>query len=239
MDADPLKYYLAKYCPDTSLIKEMVFGDKYTAVMLTDGRIGVCANLDGKIKVDPGELGNMDLSNVSHRIAANAYLNAFLNYRNEYHDTKDIFDEVDFSIYQHIVMIGYFESLYHKLRAEGISASIFDIHKSDDQIKRMDEQLETVVQADAIILTATSLYNNTFQKIIRISKLKTDIFLLGPSSMLDTEMLNYRNMRYVFGSIFTRNDQQVLRLIQDGAGTKDFMPFMKKVYISKPLILKN
>ena len=58
-----------------------------------------------------------------------------------------------------------------------------------------------------------------------------DIFTLGPSTIMSNEMFNYRNVKLLFGSIFEPNDILTLKIIQGGGGTKQFMPYMKKVFL--------
>ena len=44
-------------------------------------------------------------------------------------------------------------------------------------------------------------------------------------------MFNYRNIKLLFGSVFEPNDVNTLKIIQQGGGTKQFLPFMNKVFL--------
>jgi len=92
----------------------------------------------------------------------------------------------------------------------------------------MNDKLQ---QADAIILTSTSVMNNTFYDIISQSKEICDIFTLGPSTLLDRDMFRYRNIRQLFGAVFRKNDAQLLEMIAQGHGTSTFSIRMQKVYL--------
>ncbi|MFH2141151.1 MAG: DUF364 domain-containing protein, partial [Bacteroidota bacterium] len=69
--------------------------------------------------------------------------------------------------------------------------------------------------------------------IINNTNNKCDIFLLGPSNILHSDMIDYRNIKFVFGSVFQKNDLRVLKIISEGGGTPDFLKYLEKVYIQK------
>ena len=85
-------------------------------------------------------------------------------------------------------------------------------------------------EAKAVILTATSIFNETFMSIVKNTRNNCDIFILGPSSIMNEDMLKYKNIKMIFGSVFQSNDERVLNTIRTGGGTKQFIRFGKKVY---------
>lgn len=228
---EPLKYYFEKYGIDLQKINHIVCGEKYVAVILKDGKLGVCATLDNYVNIDVKDLRFPDLINIQHRIVLNAYYNAIFNYQNQYDSTIDIFDKIDFTKYKKIVMIGFFRSLVEKFENENIDLTIFDKAFEDEKLTTMSEQLNVVSKADAIILSSTTVFNNTFLELINTTKDGCDIYTLGPSTILDKEMFQYRNIKLLFGAIFEPNDVNTLRIIQQGGGTKQFLPFINKVYL--------
>lgn len=88
-------------------IQKIVTGTRYTAVLLQEGNIGVCANLGTKVDPDLTMYHSLHITDFSHRIVLNAYFNAALNYSNLSTDGGDIFDVIDFQNYQNSVMIGF------------------------------------------------------------------------------------------------------------------------------------
>ena len=194
---DPLEFYLQKQAFDTNEISKLVCGEKYLSIELNNGNIGVCATLDLPVKLKIEDLKNIDLSSYSHRIAVNAYINAQLNYKNTFSNQQDIFDKLDFTKYKKIVMVGYFKSLVDKFINAGIELTIFDKVKKDEILENMNRQPKIISEADAIILTSTTIFNNTFQKIIELSNNSSDIFMLGPSTILDINMFSYRNIKLI------------------------------------------
>jgi uncharacterized protein (DUF4213/DUF364 family) len=229
---EPIEYFYEKYGIDIQNIQDIVCGDKYVALELKNGNIGVCATLDNYVNVDIRNLRFPDLKNIQHRIVLNAYFNAAYNYNNQYDTIIDVFDKIDFTKYQKIVMIGFFRSLVEKFENEKINLKIFDKAVEDDKLANMTEQLAEVAKADALILSSTSVFNNTFLDLVNATNDNCDIYSLGPSTILNSEMFHYRNIKLLFGSVFEPNDVNTLKIIQNGGGTKQFLPFMNKVFLN-------
>ncbi len=230
---EPLTYFFEKYGIDLQSIKDIICGEKYVAVILKNGQVGVCATLNHYVNVDIRELRFPDLNKISHRIVLNAYFNAVCNYQNRYDHKLDIFDKIDFKQYKKIVMVGFFRSLVDKFEKEKIKLTIFDKMEQDEKLTDMSKQLSEISEADALILSSTTVFNNTFLELINSTKDTCDIYTLGPSTILSKEMFQYKNTKVLFGSVFELNDVNTLKIIQHGGGTKQFMPFMDKVFLNR------
>jgi uncharacterized protein (DUF4213/DUF364 family) len=230
---EPLEYFFDKYGVDLKSIQDIICGEKYVAVILKNGHIGVCATLNHYVNIDKNDLRFPDLTNTPHRIIMNAYFNAYFNYQNKYNFKIDIFDKIDFTNYNKIVMVGYFKSLVEKFDKEHINLDIFDKMEQDEKLTDMSKQLSEIAKADALILSSTTVFNNTFHELVSATKDNCDIYTLGPSTLLSKEMFRYKNIKVLFGSIFESNDVNTLKIIQQGGGTKQFLPFMNKVYLNK------
>lgn len=228
---EPLTHYVNKYGISVSQLDRIIIGSKYSAVQLKNGHIGVCSNLRKKFDVDILELQNPDLENTNHRILITAYFNALLNYNNKYIRTADIFDKINFKNIKNIVMIGMFKPILKKFEESNIDVSVFDMRDNTNEVLPYKNEMEYVAKADAIILTSTSIFNRTFMDIIKNSKESCHIFLLGPSTIMNTDMFSYKNIKCIFGSVFNRFDDRVLDTISKGEGTRKFLPFGKKVFL--------
>jgi hypothetical protein len=229
---EPIRWFydLAGFDPGT--IARWEVGEKYAGVMLKNGNIGVCAILGQEVDKSILRSGIPDVDNPGHRIILNAWFNALLNYNIREVHSGDIFDPGRFSLYRKIVMIGSFGSLLEKFSSAGIDVDVFDRLSEDEFLTPMRLQPEFLSSADCVILSGTTVSNNTFTEIIGHTPEKCDIFLLGPSNIIHQAMFGYRNIRVVFGSRFRKGDTEVLDLIRDGHGTKGFLKNLNKVYIS-------
>jgi len=215
------------------LIKEIVPGKKYLAVLLQNGQIGVCAALGNKIPPYFNPPNQLDMDNPVHRILFIAYTNANINYLAADLGENDIFDQINFCFYEKIVMVGYFESLLKKFRHAGLHVHVFDIEKQGADILRMDLQGKYLGMANAVILTSTCFVNNTFEQVMNSIKSKSNVYLLGPSGTLTREFFRYPQVKMVFGSLFEKNDHRVLNVIKEGHGTRHFLPYLRKVFIQR------
>jgi uncharacterized protein (DUF4213/DUF364 family) len=229
---EPIEYFFEKFGIDLKSINQIICGEKYVAVLLKNGQVGVCATLNNYVNIDIRDLKIPDIKDVQHRIVLNAYFNAVFNYQNKYDTKIDIFDKIDFKKYNKIVMIGFFKSLVKKFENDNINLTIFDKAEEDEKLTDMSQQLTEISKADALILSSTTVFNNTFSEIVNATKETCDIYTLGPSTILNEEMFHYRNIKLLFGSVFGSNDVNTLKIIQQGGGTKQFLPFMDKVFLN-------
>ncbi len=229
---EPLIHFVDKYGVAVSKIEKIICGRKYSAVLLKNGNIGVCANLLEKVNITIEDLRTPNLHDAEHRILLNAYFNALLNYRNHYDDKSgDIFEIVDFKKYETIIMIGLFKPLLEKLKKNNIPIRTFDLIKHENQVLPIEMEIPFIKKADAVILTATSIFNDTFLEIVNNSGEKCDIFILGPSAIMDEDMFLYKNIKFIFGAVFNPADERVLTAIANGYGTQKFLCFGRKVFI--------
>lgn len=224
---DPLKYFYNNYPFDYRKIKSLVIGEKYVAVLLKNGNIGVCACLNHKVEINIEE--QIDINNLSHRIVYNAYLNSWLNYNVAYDEKLDIFQSIDFKNFKKIVMVGFFRPLYSKFIESNIEVFVFDKVENDTILKRMDEIESYLSTADAIILTSTSISNNSFYEIVSKTGENSKIFLLGPSTILSPYFLEIDKIIGLYGTVFLPNDTGVLEIIEKGGGSREFLKFGQKV----------
>ncbi|MBC8343734.1 MAG: hypothetical protein ISR55_03000 [Bacteroidetes bacterium] len=226
---EPLRYFYDKEGFQKDHINNITFGEKYVAVELNNGQIGICATLLHPVEA---EFDVPDLTKIPHRIILNAYFNALFNYQIAYDDTSDIFDKIEFIKGGRVVMIGYFKSLVRKFEAENIPLSIFDLHDTTGKMTPFEKQNKYIANADTLILTSTSVFNQSFLSIVNNTSVNCRVYLLGPSTILHPDMLRYRNIKILFGSIFERNKDKLLEVIKRGEGTPSFSKYMRKVYLS-------
>ncbi|MDA3907437.1 MAG: DUF364 domain-containing protein [Bacteroidales bacterium] len=226
---DPITHFYQQYDYSAENVKDFICGEKYVAVLFKNGNIGVCATLGQTVKADIPE--KIDLKNPEHPIFLNAYFNALLNYNQEYTEEKDIFEVIDFKFFSNIVMVGNFKPVVRRFQEADIPLFIFDKKEDEVILKEMKDQLQYIRKADAIILTATSIYNRSFIQLIENAAENVSVFILGPSAIMHPDMKNYRNVKMIFGSIFEPFDERVLDVIKANQGTRYFSPFSRKVFI--------
>jgi uncharacterized protein (DUF4213/DUF364 family) len=228
---DILEQLYRKYPFRKDELSRLVCGSKHCGVDLKNGNIGICSTLGVAINADYNILAHPDFTRIEHRIVVNAWVNACANYALPAQGEGDVFNVVDFTLYKSIVMIGFFGSLSVKFQNAGIPLTIFDLDPTDKPVAPIKTQLLYLSNADAVILTATSISNMTFHELMDNIAGSADVFILGPSTTLDTDMLNYPKVKAIFGSRFISHDHNSLDIISSGGGTKSLLPFIKKVYL--------
>ena len=226
---EPITYLFEKYGFIKTNISEIIFGQRYLAIMLKDGSIGVCATLGEEFFVSDKDLTDINPKNYYHRIILNAYFNAKFN--NEKIDFKigDITQAIDFTKKINIVMIGYFKPIVERFNKIGVKTHIFDLRNKEISIP-VEFQKEYLKHCDAAIVSATTLFNNTFEAITNYSN--GDIYILGPTTIMHDYLLKFNNVKMLFGSMFKKNDLDVLDVIRQNLGTRYFLKLGKKVYSS-------
>jgi uncharacterized protein (DUF4213/DUF364 family) len=232
---EPLEFLLSKYKFDTNEIEKISTGQRYTAVLLKNGNIGVCANFGYKIDTEKNNYLNLDLKNFSHRIVLNAYFNALLNYSHSSKSDVDIFDTIDFEKYKKVIMLGFIKPVVKQFNEAGILITVFDFLKEDSVLTPISEQKKLLREADVVILTSTSIFNATFMDSINETKNICDIFMIGPSSIMTPELLEYKNIKMIFGATFEKFDDRVLKVIQEDGGTRRFLKFENKCVLQKEI----
>ncbi len=233
---EPIAHLLEKYPYKQSDIEKFVIGQRYCAVMLKTGEIGVSANIENLSETDFNltDIQEINLSDYKHRVLANAYLNAKINISLQASGAnEDIIEVVDFTKYRIITMIGYFKPVVEKLDKAGINLNIFDLKHGDKRIIKQDKLPEYTAKSDCIILTATTLANNTFYDIVNNTKDGTEIFILGPSSVMHEDIFKYKNISTVFGLTFRLFDYRILDIIKNDEGTRKFIRLSEKISYRK------
>jgi len=228
---DPLILLKDTHGYDPGEIRKVNCGSKYLAVLLKNGNIGVCSTLNKVYYIDNSDIVSPGLVKVKHRILLNAYYCAKLNYLRKYNAEYDIFDKIKFNKYSFIVMTGYFGPLIKKFQKENIELHVFDKQIEHNTIVSMAKQAEYLSKADVLVLSATTIFNNSFCEQLENTNKDCDIYLLGPSSIMSEKILAYPGIKSIFGSVFNNNDLRVLEQIKLGGGTKSFSAFSKKVFL--------
>jgi uncharacterized protein (DUF4213/DUF364 family) len=162
----------------------------------------------------------------------NAWVNSNINYSEPTNGEADIFDAIDFSAFKSLVMIGYFGSLVQKFVDKGIKITVFDLNEQDVPVEPIAHQKESIANADGIILTSTTLANNTFPNLISYTNSHSKVYMLGPSTPLTRQIMDmHSSVSGLFGAKFTPFDSDVLHQIEKGGGTRTFLHRMEKVYM--------
>lgn len=226
---DPLELLLQVCPPQQERINNLVSGQLYTALVLDTGEMGVCANLTYHPMINTGWISAPDLSNPSHRIVLIAYYNALFNSAVKPDAYQDIFAHQDFRRSGRLVMIGFFRPLVAKFDQAGIPLTVFDIAQEDERLEPYSNLEGSLKAADRVIITSTTLVNNTYPYLTGLLRETAEVYMLGPSTILHEALFAAGKVKALYGMQFGKSDKRVLEVIRNDGGTSDFSKYSTKV----------
>ncbi|HLW22159.1 MAG TPA: DUF364 domain-containing protein [Sphaerochaetaceae bacterium] len=231
---------------DRSVIGEIHIGLGYTAVLLQDGRCGICATLCDRshalmVNKDSNDYeGRSALQLLRHvrgedahlsRVMAIALVNALNQpFANSLPETpQDWHRDLGLPEDASIAMVGHFSPVFERFEETGFTVKTLDL--GWDMGNPEEFYPWATSEADALVITGTSLVNNTLESILdRFRGKDIPILLLGPSTVLHPEVYTDLPIRYIAGSVVIVT-KDILKAVRNGRGSLDVHHQAKKVYL--------
>lgn len=234
---------------DRSVIDEVHIGLGYTAVTLNDGRCGLCATL-----MDPAEscsvnrnpsdyegrpaiqlLRHIRNGDLLTRVSAVALVNA-LNQpfaRSLPEDRGDLMDQLALSAGSRIAMVGHFAPVAERLLEAGCTVKTFDTGR------KIGSETEfyswATKEADALILTATSVCNNTMENVLdRFASHRVPTVVMGPSTIMHPDIYGDLPVSLLAGTVVI-DVRSILKAVRNGRGTLEIHHQAHKVVLPRNL----
>jgi uncharacterized protein (DUF4213/DUF364 family) len=226
-------------------IDQVTIGLGYTAVTTSDGGIGIAATC---VALDSGCAGQFDVVDFEGRAGidllqlivkpdpmgrtiALALVNA-LNHRHARALPEDrgnalLFNQFDIRSGVRVAMVGYFPPLVDRLEKQNVSLSVVDDARGMGDKKTFYKQLDG--WADVLLITATSILNNSTETILSHAGPDLKIVLLGPSTPMIPEAFAHLPVHMLAGSAIT-DPQRALKIVRHSGGTRALKPVTRKVY---------
>ena len=245
MEINDLIFNFFKEEAEKSTIDTINIGLGYTAVILKDGRCGLCCTLTGSITScsvwkDPENyekqkaiklLSLIHNKNSLTRSIVIALVNALNHNKTAILpvDKNTMYEDLNLKQNSTVAMIGFFMPIVKDLKTKKINVITFDIGKNIGNKKEFYKRANN--EADAIILTATSLINNTFEEVLsNLSLSKAPIALIGPSTIMEPSLYKDTGISILAGT-HTLDNEKILKAIRNAKGTHTLHKFSKKVYL--------
>jgi len=227
-----------------SHIDTINIGLGYTAVILNDGRCGLCYTyLDSKEEctVYKGDIYEgrccydllMTLKGCTNTVTRSVII-AMINALNVYNidtlpaDKDTLFEDLQLKSGDTLGMIGYFMPVVKEFEKKGVSVIAYDIGKHVGNENDFYKFVNT--KSDALIITATSFINNTFKDIIeRIEGYTKPTAILGPSTIVQKQLYTDTPVSVMGGTLPLENDE-IMKAIRNGKGTHELHKHSRKVY---------
>jgi len=212
--------------------KRVCIGINYTVVEIERGGIGIAhtflpekefyRNLENEIDFwkSPADLLIKGyLSNNPLEISVGlATINAILNNKKNFlfnSFKEDIISQLDLSEKDEILMIGYFESIYNKLKGKVKKIWVIEEKWTNSNLNIS----EITHKIKLAIITSTTLLNKTLEDFLEITKEIPEILLAGPSTPLTPNIFKNTSITWLCGSI-VKDSELLFRGVCEGKGTE-------------------
>jgi uncharacterized protein (DUF4213/DUF364 family) len=229
-------------------IEQVCMGIGYTAVVTSDGSIGVAYTyFDAKsgccmiqdYQDFEGRPARDLLALIQHpepleRSMALALINALSRHRAaqlpEDKQNALLFDALDIGTGTKISMVGYIKPTVGALESMGARVDVIDEFRQMGDKDRFLNKLAT--WADAALITSTTILNNTLESILDRAGEKVRVALLGPSTPMVAEAFEHRPMVKALAGIVSDRIDPVLKTVRHGLGTRHLHRCSRKVTLS-------
>jgi len=224
-------------------IEEIHLGLGYTAVTLTNGSCGLCYTPKEKsgtctVFKDPMEFEGSPSIRLLKRIHDDNPLIrclaiALANALNQSYalglpdDDGDISGDLKLKRGSKVAMIGYFAPIIAQLEKQGVEVRSYDIGKGIGEEKGFYDWARA--EADALILTATSLINNSTEEIFeKLGTISLPSILMGPSTIASPNLYEHLGITCCAATVPT-DVRGILKDIRNGRGTPYLHRHSRKV----------
>lgn len=215
-------------------LQRAVLGLGYHAVQLENGSVGLSANIirdrKGNCTVfkGAGTISGTRVGDLPERFGGGdllsrslclAVFNALTNIEGCGVE-GDVFDEIRVTEKDRVAMVGLIEPVAAMLTKKGCEVSVFEQRSADHPlVKDPAAMAELCDRADIIIVTATSLINDTFNDIMSHAAGAREVILMGPSTPLSIEAFASTPVTFLAGSRVTDPDK-AFAIVMEGGGTQ-------------------
>lgn len=218
-------------------------GLRYTAVTTDDGGMGIaftymksntCCPAGKGYRDYEGEpaielLGEIKSPDPSRRSMALALVNA-LNYRKANDCPEDATDSIwmdTFNIGQgtRVAMVGFFGPLMHVFKDRGAAVEALDEFQGVGERNSFNEKLGN--WADVLLLTSTSILNDSTEEVLARLAPGVKVVMIGPSTPMVAEAFRHLPVHVLAGTI-PIDKERVLKAVRHGMGTPVIHRFSRK-----------
>lgn len=228
-------------------IVHVCLGLGYSAITTSDGGTGIAytwldnkdacmvrkayENPEGKPAINV--LENIMSDKPVSRTMALALINA-LNYKAacemaEQGDNADLLDLLHVGEGTRVAMVGAFKPVIRMIQQRQGVVELMDMGRRIGDRETFYEKLKE--WPDVLMVTSTTLLNNTTEEILDRAKRDIPVVMLGPSTPLIREPFASLGVRYLAGTV-PIDVEATYRAIRHGTGTPVIQKFGKKVLLS-------
>ncbi len=227
-----------------AVVADVRIGLGYTAVALEDGRTGVaytfrdqasggCCAFHGLRPLAPRPavdlLELLPSSDVLQAGVGLACANALANGGQVSWLEGDVLEYLDVRHDDEVAMIGNFGPLLETLRRRARSLTVFErTAEPKANLRPEQEAPDFLVHCQVALITATSLINQTLDGLLEAARNCREVAILGASTPLVPQVFEGTPVTMLSG-VLVNEPREVLRVVSEGGGMRQFSPFVRKV----------
>ena len=130
-------------------------------------------------------------------------------------------------------MVGHFEPLVARLKEYVHSLTIFDQRTEPNaNIRPADQALEALPRCQIALITATTIINHTIDDLLVSAESCREVAIIGPSTPMLSDAFSGTNVTILSG-VVVQKPKEVLRVVSEGGGMRQFKPYVRKVSLRK------
>lgn len=136
----------------------------------------------------------------------------------------DVLDEVEIPLSGYTVVVGALVPIIRMLKERKSRFAILELDPATLKPHELPYYIpaarasEVVPKADLVVITGTTLINDTLEGLLSLAKPETDIIVVGPTSSMLPEAFFRRGVRLVGGTLVTKPDELLHVLAEAGSG---------------------
>jgi len=228
-------------------IEILSVGLGYTAATTSDGGIGIaytyfqekksCMVLNQAFDFEGHRaiqmLEKIKSDNSVERSMALAVVNA-LNYKDALKLPEDKYNVILSEMFgigkgTKVAMVGFFGPLVKLFEEKKVKLEVLDESRKLGRAEEFYQKLST--WAEVLLLTSTSILNNTTEKILAHAGDQLKTVMLGPSTPMVGQVFDHLPVHMLAGTVPLDKDG-ILKAVRHGAGTPILHKFSRKSYLS-------
>ncbi len=143
----------------------------------------------------------------------------------------DVLDALALKPGDRVGMVGYFEPLVSRIENQVASLTIFERSRGwTAGVQPAERTVDLLPTCTVALITSTTLITKTLEPLLEAAAGCRAVALLGPSTPLLPEAFMGTPITWLSGIMVT-HPMDVLRVVSEGGGTREFSPFVKKVNV--------
>jgi hypothetical protein len=140
-----------------------------------------------------------------------------------------LFDLLGINQGSRVAMVGYFKPVIDRLRALEVEVEVLDVGRNIGDQRVFINKLSH--WAEALIMTSTTILNDTADELLAAVPPRVEVALLGPSTPMVAEPFGCLPVRVLAGTVPV-NKEATFKAVRHGKGTPVLQRFGRKVYLA-------